>query len=373
MNILENLPNSLAANIPLKEVVLQAGIAGKAKSLCVNLGKTLLVCDENTKDFVKLDGEKIILPAKQKAELAKAQELAKNSCDYFIAVGSGSLNDMVKYAAFLAGKSYVVFGTAPSMNGYCSLSSSLLENGYKKSFAARPPEKVYLDLEILENAPKRLINSGIGDSICRSTVEADLQLSHQIKNTPLHSELMQLLRENEEKIFDDIAALTKMLVYGGLAMLLAGSSAPASQGEHMLAHYMELMQNDAPQSYHGEQIAVTTLTMAKLQEKLLQEKDHAEIADIDSDKIFTHFGREFGEYCLTQAQKKYSGIIGKKIKLDKRTIEKNLLSAQNLHKKLKAIGAPLQAKDIGWKEPIYNDASQYTKYTRDRFTFLDLV
>ncbi len=370
MNVLDDIPTAIAKHIPIKAVILQEGIAVKARDLCKDLGKVVLVCDENTKDFVNLGAEKIILPAKQKAELSKAKELAKLQADYFIAVGSGSLNDIVKYAAHLAGKPYIVFATALSMNGYVSPNASLLEAGYKKSFAAKAPERAYLDLEILRNAPKRLTNSGIGDSICRTTAQADVLLSSQVKDTPDYAELFALLKSEEEAIFGDMTALAKTLIYGGLAMLLAKSSAPASQGEHILAHYMELMQPQARESFHGEQIAVTTLTMATMQEKLLREKDYVDVEKIDEQKIIKHFGAEFGKYCLQQTHSKYEGL--RKVKIDKRAIEANMKSAEIIRGKLAEIDAPLAPADIGWDGEIYDNAAIFARYTRDRFTFLDL-
>jgi len=371
MNILSEIPASLAAHIPIKAAILQAGIAARAKILCQHLGKVLVVADQNTKDFVDIEGEKIILPGNQKAELETAQALSRYKPDYFIAVGSGSLNDIVKYAAHLAGKPYIVFGTAPSMNGYASPNASLLEAGYKKSFAAKAPEYIYLDLEILAAAPRRLINSGIGDSICRATAQADVLLSAQIRNTPDYAELFSLLQKYEKDIFDNTESLAKTLIFGGIAMLLAKSSAPASQGEHMLAHYMELMQPDAEMSFHGEQIAVTVLTMAQMQEKLLREKENVEIAEIDEAEILAHFGTEFGQYCLQQTRAKYQGIS--KIKIDKSRIEKTLINAETLRKQLQMIKAPVNAKDIGWDDAIYANGLNFARYTRDRFTFLDLV
>lgn len=373
MNIIEELPPEISKHIPIKQVILQQGIATKAESLCANLGRALLICDENTKDFLKIPAERIILPGNQKPELAKARELALNSPDYFIALGSGSLNDLVKYAAFLANKPYIVFGTACSMNGYASANVSLLENGYKKSFLARAPQIVYLDSEILKNAPRRLTNAGIGDSICRSTVEADAALSHQATASPQFTELFELLRKYEDKIFDDIEALAKTLIFGGIAMLAGGSSAPASQSEHMLAHYMELMQPTAPHSLHGEQIAVTTITMSKLQERLLLENDYIEIQPLNEGLVLKHFGDEFGKYCLQQSHKKYSGLYNRKIKINKPAIEKNMVRSEIIIERLKSTGAPVSPSSLGWDEAIYGNAATYTKYTRDRFTFLDLL
>src|ERR1700742_3011035 len=57
--------------------------------------------------------------------------------DLVIAVGSGTINDLCKMAAVGHGCPQVVFATAPSMNGYTSLSASITEAGVKRSVRAQ--------------------------------------------------------------------------------------------------------------------------------------------------------------------------------------------------------------------------------------------
>ena len=102
-----------------------------------------------------------------------------------IAVGSGTINDLCKYAAHLDRKPYAVFGTAPSMNGYTSANAAITVNGLKKSLAATMPAGVFLDLAVLAAAPPRMIRSGLGDSLCRPTAQADWLLSHRLTATDL--------------------------------------------------------------------------------------------------------------------------------------------------------------------------------------------
>src|SRR5262245_22998192 len=47
----------------------------------------------------------------------------------YIAVGSGSICDLAKYAAARQGKRCAVFATAPSMNGYTSVNAAITVNG----------------------------------------------------------------------------------------------------------------------------------------------------------------------------------------------------------------------------------------------------
>ncbi len=96
---------------------------------------------------------------------------AKDS-DLIVALGSGTVNDICKYATYLEGKNYISFPTAASMNGYTSANASILINGYKKSLVAHLPRAIYIDTNIIANAPLRLTLSGFADFICCSTVQS---------------------------------------------------------------------------------------------------------------------------------------------------------------------------------------------------------
>ena len=85
--------------------------------------------------------------------------------DAVVAVGSGTINDICKMVALGRDCPQVVFATAPSMNGYTSLSASLTEHGFKRSVRALTPTAAFFDLGVLAAAPSRLIRSGLGDSL----------------------------------------------------------------------------------------------------------------------------------------------------------------------------------------------------------------
>jgi len=53
--------------------------------------------------------------------------------DAVIGVGSGVINDISKIIANVAGKKYIIVGTAPSMDGYASATSSMTMEGLKIS------------------------------------------------------------------------------------------------------------------------------------------------------------------------------------------------------------------------------------------------
>ncbi len=121
----------------------------------------------------------LVLPANSAADDATVARLRAGAgpVDAYVAIGSGTINDLTKYASALEGKPYCVFATAPSMNGYVSLTASITVHGHKLTLPAQAPSGAFFDLGVLADAPARMIRAGLGDSICRTTAQADWLLS----------------------------------------------------------------------------------------------------------------------------------------------------------------------------------------------------
>ena len=392
-------------HVPVKSVRIDTGLANKAKDLlfeCGLIGKALIVSDENTHAVLASkiaaslaipNDNSLIFKNGVKPDITKIKIIkrAAKDCDYIIAVGSGTINDLCKYASFLLDKPYVVFGTAPSMNGYGSANASIIMHGHKKTLKAHLPQGIFLDLDILAKAPARLIRSGLGDSLCRPTAQADWLLSHLLLDTFYTDIPFQLLKEVEADLFAHSAALVngdietirllaETLMLSGFGMYIAGGSYPASQGEHMIAHTMEMMfESTLPHSYHGEQIGITTLTMARLQEEKFQESGIS-----CQNYIFpenSHLKPSTLKECREEYKTKQFTVekldsINEKLQNNwgdiKQKISQVILPHDALHKTLKDAGCPLLPKDIGWQDEQYNNALEFTKFSRGRFTFLDL-
>lgn len=313
--------------------------------------------------------------------------------DAIIAVGSGTINDICKYASFISGKPYAVFGTAPSMNGYGSANASITIDGHKKTLKAHMPKGIFLDLDVLSSAPQRLIRSGLGDSLCRPAAQSDWLLSHLVLGTEYKTTPFELLKPYEADLFANSAELMKgdpqiikllaeTIIISGFGMYICGGSYPASQGEHMIAHTMEIVYGaKLLKTFHGEEIGVTTLTMAKMQEDILKSDFLLEVESGSADNIAKFFGHQIGAECLAE----YHHKMFDKQKIDEinAVIEKNrdeirsriaevMISPKILEKTLKKAGAPVLAKELGWDNAKYKQAVLHAKYMRNRFTFLDL-
>ncbi len=393
-------------SVPVKAVVIDKSVSNHIADLikeCNLFGRPLVVSDKATNQVLGKQVEiamasnnpgSLVLKAAVRPDMENVNIITNKAreYDYIIAVGSGVVNDLCKYSSFLLKKPYVIFGTAPSMNGYTSANASIIKDNYKQTFAAHLPIGVFLDLDILAKAPKRLIRSGFGDSICRPTAQADWMLSHLLLGSFYDELPFRLLQSSEKELINaadcllmgDLQAidyLAKTLVLSGFGMYLAGGSYPASQGEHMLAHTMEMLFADiAQKSYHGEQIGVTTLYMLKLQQKLL-DKEGKEIAKLllSKEKDFKPNINIYHDMVNLADKIKQMPLVDLANKIENNwhdfstKIHDITMAYDVMCQALRLLGSKTTPSKLGWKKDQFAQAAGIAKYTRDRFTFLDLL
>lgn len=328
--------------------------------------------------------------------LALADEIATlaQPCTALLAVGSGSINDLAKYAAYRSGKPYAVVATAASMNGYTAANASLSVDGFKQSFTAAPPVLVVADSAIIAAAPKRLTRAGIGDTLCRSTVEADMLLSHLLFDTPYPQAWFDRLRAHEAELLTGlmkasageeayIERLTEALLDAGDAMTVTGSSAVASQGEHMLAHTLELKYgSELTNVLHGELIAITTLTMSHYQHRMLLTTPHLKSLPYSEEHFLRQFGQRHG-LALRQhyAQKLLDDATATQLSARVQQewpdmsarLSRIMLPSNSIERAFIHSGLTIKPAQFGLAEERYRFATSYAHLTRARFTFLDLA
>ena len=395
--------------VPTKAVAIDRGLVDRARAELSALGlsgRIAVVSDPTTREVLGQEVERalsglgrvdpVVLGEQPKADQAVVEPLSQSchQADVLVAVGSGTINDLCKCVAAESGKPYVVFGTAPSMNGYSSTNAAIMVDGLKVSRQAVPPLGVFLDLDILAAAPVRLIRSGLGDSLCRPTVQVDWLLAHLILDRPYRSAPFALLEDDEEILFDapegavsgdleTMAALARALVLSGFGMTICEGSEPASQGEHLLAHYVEMVGRDLPESYHGEQIGVTTLIMDRLQESLLSgPAPRLEPNSVTAADLANHFGAELGAACWRAIRPKLLNAeacrqINERLASGWTDIRQRVAavrrSSDDLSRVLNAIGAPVRFDQLGWSVGLMRDALIHARLTRNRYTALDLA
>ncbi len=395
---------------PIQNVVIEDSLAGREADLVAGLefGPLLaVVSDPTTRRVLGRRVEQalgriaavqsVVLPERPEPDLETVDRLRKATAEAnaLIAVGSGTINDLCKYASAQAGLPFAVFATAPSMNGYASVNAAITIEGHKSSLAAQLATAVFLDLEVLAAAPVRMIRAGLGDSVCRATAQADWLLAHLLLGRPYRRAPFALLAGDEGPLLaasaglvsrdlDAIRRLVKTLVLSGFGMTLCGGSEPASQGEHLISHYVDMLGDPAwPRAFHGEQIGVTTLTMARLQAQILDAPPpHLEASRVDAAALIHHFGPELGSSCWQEFRKKRVDR-GAALQLNRRLAERwdelrALVGAiyippEELREVLERAGAPTTPQALGWPDDFYREAVRHARLIRNRYTFLDLA
>jgi glycerol-1-phosphate dehydrogenase [NAD(P)+] len=401
--------DGLMVGAPTASIVIADSLAGREGELVGSLGfghRVALIGDGNTfavlgeRVAAALAGafvvERVVLPGQPypDEETVAALRAATVAADALVAVGSGTINDLVKYAGSLDGKPYAVFATAPSMNGYVSLTASISRHGHKLTLPARAPAGAFFDLSVLAAAPKRMIRAGLGDSICRTTAQADWLLSHLLLGTPYRQlpyvlladdepQLLELAGELTQGSLEAMRVLVRTLVLSGLGTAIVGSSAPASQAEHLVSHYLDMLAPPSrPPVFHGEQVGVTTLSVARLYERLLETPPELQCDRIGEAEVVAHFGAEIGRTVWPEfAGKRLDGAradaLNQRISNGWGEISAKLaallLPAARIESVLTAAGAPTTAEAIHVDQPLYEAALGHARQLRNRYTVLDLL
>jgi glycerol-1-phosphate dehydrogenase [NAD(P)+] len=396
--------------VPTHAVVIADSLAGDEAELVDRLGlgrAFAVVSDPVTNGVLGARVERalgaigavtsLILPGRPHADEATAALVRRESAraDALIAVGSGTITDLTKHAAAQGGKPCVAFGTAPSMNGYTSPSAAITVDGLKKSLPAVAPAGVFLDLEVLAAAPARLIRAGLGDSLCRPTAQTDWLLAHLLRGEPYREAPFALLAEDEPALLAEsdalvrgdravVARLARTLVLSGFGMAICGGSYPASQGEHLISHYADMLgASDWAPSFHGEQVGVATLAMAALQEQVLRgPAPELRPTRMDEPALIRHFGPALGPACWRELARKRldaeaADALTRRLAEDWEKVRSRLLSVTRPTGELRAAlaraGAPVTPEALGWPRAFFRDALRHAREIRSRWTFLDLA
>ncbi len=204
-------------------------------------------------------------------------------CCVALAVGSGSLNDVVKWVAAQQATPYIAVPTAASMNGYTSPIAALLVQGFKRTLPCTPPVGVLTEPEIVASAPSAMTAAGYADLMSKWVADVDWQISHFLWGEPYCPLPRQLLEPADAWLQERLGALAQnepnavngllhALIVSGMGMTIAGSSTPSSGGEHLISHWLEMQayrQGREP-ALHGLQVGIGTLVALALYEMWLE-------------------------------------------------------------------------------------------------------
>ena len=314
------------------------------------------------------------------------------AADLIVSVGSGVISDLGKWAAFEAHVPAVTFATAASMNGYTSANVAPAVEGVKTLIRAQPPAAVVSDPAVLKAAPHEMTAAGLGDVLAKSVSSADWLLNHLLFGDYYCEKSVGLIAEIEPLYLDRPAdvrrggdaalrALFDALLLTGAAMTLAETSAPASGGEHLISHTLDMMSglDGQPHDLHGRQVGVGTILSADLYSRVLA-TESPDLLDPPADVDRAFWGRLSGavegHFCekisrLRSAQDRLSR--GGEWDELRRRLAELVRGPREIRDCLLAAGAAFRAEDIGCSPERLLAAFLHAHEIRSRFTVLDLA
>ncbi len=322
-----------------------------------------------------------------------------------IAVGSGTINDLVKRSAFVSQRRYICVATAASMDGYTAYGASITANGAKQTFDCPAPYCCIADVDLIRNAPTEYTASGYADLFAKVTAGADWIIADALGIEPIDNEVWHLVQgalhtalaepdKIRERDLEETRNLIEGLIIGGFGMQVHQTSRPASGAEHQMSHLwnMEHHTNKGEAISHGFQVAVGTMLITALYYELLK----SDIEGLDIDEALTHWptreeleqeslalfeGTDFPTIGATETLAKYNDHeeVREQLELLKRVwpslkvrLEKQLIPLDEVIARLQAIGAPSKPEDIDVSRAYLKRSCIRAQYIRRRFTLLDL-
>lgn len=382
----------------------------------------VMVADENTWAAAgeKVDGalrqagfigaEPVIFPANPvlHADYRHVPGLARQlQGKAVLAVGAGTINDLVKRASFEAEcKGYLCMATAASVDGYTSTGAALSVEGFKQTLPCPAPLVTLADTAVLGAAPPEMTAAGYADLAAKLPAGADWFIADALGEQRIDKQAWDLVQKNlrdwlaepEKLLAQDGMALQGLfsgLAHTGFAMQLLQDSRPASGAEHLLSHIWEMrgLSCRGLEPSHGFKVAIGSLLTSammletcKLEAEELQRQWREQeplSAEQRRAQIETQLlGSAVYEPSLEIAMRKFRE--GKALQERRRQILENwetlrrkikgqLLDFAELKRRFKLLGCPVQPTEIGLDKKGVYDGIMAAGMIRNRYTVLDLL
>lgn len=321
----------------------------------------------------------------------------------YLAVGSGTITDIVRFVSHRTKASFISVPTAPSVDGFTSSGAPLVVGGFKQTVYTHAPVAVFADLDTLCSAPRGMIAAGFGDILGKYTALADWKLGHLLWDEAYDERIAQRVRAALQNCVDQadqigaastegVRFLIDALIDSGLCILDFGRSHPASQSEHHLSHFweMKLLLENRPAVLHGAKVGVACTLMARVYEKIreLSREQAGELLQTstlpdraqEEGQIRAIYGEMAGQVIAQQApyldmsEDAYDQLKQRIVDrwADVQDIAALVPPSQKLVDLLRQVGGPADTQALGLQADDVALALEYSHYIRDRFTVAKL-
>jgi glycerol-1-phosphate dehydrogenase [NAD(P)+] len=322
----------------------------------------------------------------------------------FVAVGIGTVTDITRYSAFRTRNPYIAVPTAPSVDGFVSVSAPLIVGSMKETFPTDAPVAVFADLPTLAAAPQAMIAAGFGDILGKYTSLADWNLSHLLHDEPYSAAVEARVRRAldacvaavdaiAQRSEDGVHALMHALIESGMGMLEFGNSRPASVAEHHCSHYWEMkrLREGRPALLHGAKVGVATTLIAAHYARLRtlsydELVNLLEAAEPDSrNRQIAEIEQVYGDAApdILRIQAPYLNLTPQEFDALKQRIRDQWDVVQPILASvpppevivdiLSRLGGAASPDALGLDAETVREAQRYGHYLRDRFTIMKLT
>ena len=321
-----------------------------------------------------------------------------NACDCVMGIGSGVINDCCKVLSNAIGCKMMIVGTAPSMDGYASNSSAMIRQGVKCTLVNRAPDAIICDVDIIKDAPMRMLRAGLGDMLAKYVALCEWRMAHVVIGEYYCENVAALMRATLKKIVTHapglrerdpaaVQATVEGLVLSGIAMSYAGISRPASGFEHYFSHLWEMMalERGLPFELHGIQVGVGTLQALKIYDVIRtmrpdREKALAFVQGFSREKWESELRRILGKTGETvialDAEFKNNDPAKHAVRLEKiiahwddilRFAEEELPKTSEIEALMHELGMATTPEEIGFTRQDTLDAFRAARDTRNKY------
>lgn len=422
---MSKVEDALKAASETKALLIGSGVLGQVATLFKEQfgdQKAIVIADETTykvagkevyellsKSGIQQEEPFIFTEPELHAEyqyVEQLQQKLQNTDATPIAVGSGTINDLVKLAAHLVNRPYMIIGTAASMDGYTSFGASITANGAKQTFNCPAPKVVLADIDIIAKAPSELTAAGYADLFSKVTAGADWIVADALGVEPIEPKAWSIVQDGlADALADpagvykgDVKAITSLvegLMLGGFAMQWSQSSRPASGAEHYMSHLWDMEHHRYNGHFvsHGFQVSVGALAVLAFYEQILK----MDLTQIDVDKccenwmtleelekkaMDTFGGTAFFDRIIQESRAKYidKENLAKQLTIVKNNwnvirehLQKQIMSVEEAQRRLSLVGAPTEPEHIGVSRKHLRETIINGPLIRNRFTILDLA
>lgn len=346
----------------------------------------------------RVNTERITLPGGPVATEELARDIQDRCTDHdlIITVGAGTVSDLGKYVAQRREIPCWSAPTAPSMNGYASSIVAIKIKGVKRTLPSAPPQFIYVDPRVIRDSPLLLRQSGFCDVLAKSVSDFDWQTESLLFGGSYCALPSAIVNEHEGRYIehpegisrgdvDEVMGLFDGLLFSGVAMTLAGSSAPASGGEHLVSHFLDMREaiTGVRPNLHGLQVGTGVILSALCYRKLaaLEGKELEGRAQAALEAAAAAIPSVWGALA-PEVQRQFAGKRDRLLRFDSilpanwsrlKALYSQVRSPEFFLALIRKTGLEMTLPSLGISRDEYYLAATTSRTIRDRITVLDLA